>query len=67
MRGHSVGHGNNSFAQKCGSTRNGVYMYESTWHVLVNATITWGASIALHRHVMRKHHCAGDIIKNGSP
>jgi hypothetical protein len=29
------------YSQKCSNARNGVYMFESKWHVLVNVTIMW--------------------------
>jgi hypothetical protein len=40
--GHSVSHGNKFFDQKCSNAENGVYTFESTWHVFVNVTIRWG-------------------------
>jgi hypothetical protein len=32
------------FCQKYGSVGNGVYMFESTWLVLVDVTIRWGVT-----------------------
>jgi hypothetical protein len=41
-KGHSISHGNYFFGPKCGNKGNGIYMFESTWHAIVNVTIKWG-------------------------
>jgi hypothetical protein len=50
------------FGQKCGNGGNGLHMFESMWHVLVNVTIVWGICTAVHMHFTYKHQCVGNLI-----
>jgi hypothetical protein len=47
-KGHSIRPGNCFDSQRWGNIRNAVHMFQSMWHVHVNATIRWGCMYRSH-------------------